>query len=121
MRAGGSGRPAASSAPPLPPQPATTKIATATARAATSASTMRLPEPLIARKPTFADTPITVSAPSGRRRRTYTRPVKVGVLTAGGDCPGLNAVIRAVARKMLSGGHEPVGLLRGYQGLAERA
>jgi phosphofructokinase-like protein len=47
--------------------------------------------------------------------------VKVGVLTAGGDCPGLNAVIRAVTRKCLNGGHEVVGLLRGYRGLAQRS
>jgi phosphofructokinase-like protein len=47
--------------------------------------------------------------------------VKVGVLTAGGDCPGLNAVIRAVTRKCLSGGHQVVGLRRGYLGLADRA
>jgi ATP-dependent phosphofructokinase / diphosphate-dependent phosphofructokinase len=47
--------------------------------------------------------------------------VKVGVLTAGGDCPGLNAVIRAVTRKCLNDGHEVVGLLRGYRGLAERS
>lgn len=46
--------------------------------------------------------------------------MKVGVLTAGGDCPGLNAVIRAVSRKLLAGGHEPIGLRRGYAGLAER-
>jgi ATP-dependent phosphofructokinase / diphosphate-dependent phosphofructokinase len=47
--------------------------------------------------------------------------VKVGVLTAGGDCPGLNAVIRAVTRSCLNGGHDVVGLLRGYRGLAERS
>src|SRR3954464_4859772 len=47
--------------------------------------------------------------------------LKVGVLTAGGDCPGLNAVIRAVVRRGLAGGHEPVGLRRGYAGLAERS
>jgi 6-phosphofructokinase 1 len=47
--------------------------------------------------------------------------LKVGVLTAGGDCPGLNAVIRAVVRRGLAGGHEPVGLWRGYAGLAERS
>jgi 6-phosphofructokinase 1 len=47
--------------------------------------------------------------------------VKVGVLTAGGDCPGLNAVIRAVTRRCLSNGHAVVGLRRGYQGLAERS
>ena len=46
--------------------------------------------------------------------------MRVGILTAGGDCPGLNAVIRAAARRLLSHGHEPVGLLRGYRGLAER-
>jgi ATP-dependent phosphofructokinase / diphosphate-dependent phosphofructokinase len=47
--------------------------------------------------------------------------VKVGVLTAGGDCPGLNAVIRAVTRRCLNGGHEVIGVRRGYQGLAERS
>jgi phosphofructokinase-like protein len=46
--------------------------------------------------------------------------VKVGLLTAGGDCPGLNAVIRAVTRKCLNGGHEVVGIRRGYRGLATR-
>ncbi len=44
----------------------------------------------------------------------------MGILTAGGDCPGINAVIRAASRKLLNEGHEPVGLLRGYQGLADR-
>jgi ATP-dependent phosphofructokinase / diphosphate-dependent phosphofructokinase len=45
--------------------------------------------------------------------------MRVGILTAGGDCPGLNAVIRAAARRLLAHGHEPVGLRRGYRGLAE--
>jgi 6-phosphofructokinase 1 len=47
--------------------------------------------------------------------------MKIGVLTAGGDCPGLNAVIRAVTRKALAAGHETAGLWRGYAGLAERS
>jgi 6-phosphofructokinase 1 len=47
--------------------------------------------------------------------------MKIGVLTAGGDCPGLNAVIRAVTRKSISAGHEVIGLWRGYAGLAERS
>jgi phosphofructokinase-like protein len=47
--------------------------------------------------------------------------MKIGVLTAGGDCPGLNAVIRAVTRKSLAAGHDVVGLWRGYAGLAERS
>ena len=46
--------------------------------------------------------------------------MRVGILTAGGDCPGLNAVIRAAGRRLLGAGHEPVGLIAGYRGLAER-
>jgi ATP-dependent phosphofructokinase / diphosphate-dependent phosphofructokinase len=45
--------------------------------------------------------------------------VKVGVLTGGGDCPGLNAVIRAVGRRVMVGGHEFVGVLEGWKGLVE--
>lgn len=42
------------------------------------------------------------------------------MLTAGGDCPGLNAVIRAVTRCAIAGGDEAVGIRKGYRGLAER-
>ena len=45
--------------------------------------------------------------------------MKVGVLTGGGDCPGLNAVIRAVARQSFSRGHEVVGIREGWRGLVE--
>src|ERR687886_654960 len=45
--------------------------------------------------------------------------MRVGVLTGGGDCPGLNAVIRAVARRSFSRGHEVVGVLEGWRGLVE--
>jgi 6-phosphofructokinase 1 len=45
--------------------------------------------------------------------------MRIGVLTAGGDCPGLNAVIRAVARSAIAEGDEAVGIRRGYRGLAE--
>jgi phosphofructokinase-like protein len=45
--------------------------------------------------------------------------MRIGVLTAGGDCPGLNAAIRAVARSALQRGDEPIGIRRGYRGLAE--
>ena len=45
---------------------------------------------------------------------------KVGVLTGGGDCPGLNAVIRAVVRRSLfHRGYEIVGLKHGWRGLLE--
>lgn len=42
------------------------------------------------------------------------------MLTAGGDCPGLNAVIRAITRSAVARGDEVVGIMRGYRGLAER-
>jgi 6-phosphofructokinase 1 len=46
--------------------------------------------------------------------------MKIGVLTGGGDCPGLNAVIRAVARSAIANGDEAVGILDGFHGLASR-
>src|SRR5881296_3615932 len=45
--------------------------------------------------------------------------MKVGVLTGGGDCPGLNAVIRAVGRRVMDRGHDLVGVLEGWNGLVE--
>jgi ATP-dependent phosphofructokinase / diphosphate-dependent phosphofructokinase len=45
--------------------------------------------------------------------------MRIGVLTAGGDCPGLNAAIRAVARSAMQKGDGVVGIRRGYRGLAE--
>ena len=45
--------------------------------------------------------------------------MRVGILTGGGDCPGLNAVIRAVARRSFSLGSAVVGVLDGWQGLVE--
>src|ERR671939_15098 len=45
--------------------------------------------------------------------------MRVGMLTGGGDCPGLNAVIRAVARRSFSRGHEVVGVLEGWRGLVD--
>jgi ATP-dependent phosphofructokinase / diphosphate-dependent phosphofructokinase len=44
---------------------------------------------------------------------------RVGVLTGGGDCPGLNAVIRAVTRRSLDRGYEVVGVRAGWRGLVE--
>jgi ATP-dependent phosphofructokinase / diphosphate-dependent phosphofructokinase len=45
--------------------------------------------------------------------------VRIGILTGGGDCPGLNAVIRAVARRAFDRGDEVVGVLHGWRGLVE--
>ena len=46
-------------------------------------------------------------------------PTRVGVLTGGGDCPGLNAVIRAVTRRSLDRGAEVLGVRAGWRGLVE--
>ena len=44
---------------------------------------------------------------------------KIGVMTSGGDAPGMNAAIRAVVRTGLFHGLEVYGIMRGYQGLIE--
>ena len=44
---------------------------------------------------------------------------RVGVLTGGGDCPGLNAVIRAVTRRSVERGDEVVAVRDGWRGLVE--
>jgi len=45
--------------------------------------------------------------------------MRVGVLTGGGDCPGLNAVIRAVTRRSIDRGHSVFGVRAGWRGLIE--
>ena len=44
---------------------------------------------------------------------------KIGVLTSGGDAPGMNAAVRAVTRYALSKGIEVYGIYEGYQGLID--
>jgi len=44
---------------------------------------------------------------------------KIGVLTSGGDSPGMNAAIRAVVRTGIYHGLEVHGIMRGYQGMIE--
>src|SRR3954469_8854722 len=45
--------------------------------------------------------------------------MRVGLLTGGGDCPGLNAVIRAAGRRVMTRGGEVVGVRDGWKGLVE--
>jgi 6-phosphofructokinase 1 len=45
--------------------------------------------------------------------------MRVGILTGGGDCPGLNAVIRAVARRSQVRGDEVLGVRAGWRGLVD--
>ena len=45
---------------------------------------------------------------------------KFGILTSGGDAPGLNSAIRAVCRTaIIQYGMEPVGVKNGYRGMVE--
>ncbi|MFM7033587.1 MAG: 6-phosphofructokinase [Planctomycetia bacterium] len=44
---------------------------------------------------------------------------RIGLLTGGGDCPGLNAVIRAAVKSAERLGYECLGFLRGFEGLVE--
>ncbi|MBI4560234.1 MAG: 6-phosphofructokinase [Candidatus Hydrogenedentes bacterium] len=59
-----------------------------------------------------------------RKRSTPSTSVKervhtIGILTSGGDCPGLNAVIRAVTRGVAREGVEVFGILEGFKGMVE--
>ncbi len=45
--------------------------------------------------------------------------MNIGTLTGGGDCPGLNAVIRAIVRKTLNDGHQTIGFRNGWKGIME--
>jgi 6-phosphofructokinase 1 len=44
---------------------------------------------------------------------------RIGIVTGGGDCPGLNTVIRAAAKAASQRGWESVGIIGGYEGLLE--
>ena len=45
--------------------------------------------------------------------------MRIGLLTSGGDAPGMNAAIRAVVRCATERGAEMLGVHRGYDGLVE--
>ncbi len=45
--------------------------------------------------------------------------MRIGILTGGGDCPGLNPVIRAAVRTAIHEGYEIVGIQNGWRGLVE--
>ncbi len=45
--------------------------------------------------------------------------MKIGVLTGGGDCPGLNAAIRAVVRRAIQYDYEVIGIRDGWKGLVD--
>jgi 6-phosphofructokinase 1 len=52
-----------------------------------------------------------------QRRKSDSNNKRIGVVTGGGDCPGLNAVIRAIVLGALNKGWEVYGIERGFEGL----
>lgn len=48
-----------------------------------------------------------------------TKTKTIGILTSGGDCPGLNAAIRGVAKAAMAQGTKVLGVLDGFRGLVE--
>ena len=46
--------------------------------------------------------------------------MKIGILTGGGDCPGLNPVIRAVTRSAINDNQEIIGFKYGWSGLIDK-
>ncbi len=55
-----------------------------------------------------------------QRRKTNSEGKKIGLVTGGGDCPGLNAVIRSVVISSINRGWEVYGIERGFEGLLYR-
>src|SRR5262250_233586 len=55
-----------------------------------------------------------------QRNRKNSHIKKIGLVTGGGDCPGLNAVIRAVVISAINRGWEVYGIERGFEGLLYR-
>ena len=54
------------------------------------------------------------------RGLSQAKPMKIGVLTSGGDAPGMNAAIRAIVRVGCNRGHNVVGIRGGFQGILDR-
>jgi 6-phosphofructokinase 1 len=46
--------------------------------------------------------------------------MRIGILSAGGDCPGINATIRGVAKTAIHYGFEVIGILNGFNGLLKQ-
>lgn len=45
--------------------------------------------------------------------------MKIGLITGGGDAPGLNGIIKAAGRTLLHEGHQVLGILNGFEGIFE--
>jgi 6-phosphofructokinase 1 len=73
------------------------------------------------RQPTSLSARPTLKPTAGVAETTKGASMRIGVLTGGGDCPGLNAVIRAVAKSLIRQcGAEVIGIEQGFLGLIER-
>ena len=57
--------------------------------------------------------------PNDRSNGSDPAKPRIGILTSGGDCPGLNAVIRAVTKSAFWLGYEVIGFKNGFEGLID--
>lgn len=74
---------------------------------------------IFANKPAFPnllDTPLTGPGSTEEADKALGPSKKIGVLTSGGDAPGMNACVRAVVRYGISKGCEVFAVYEGYQG-----
>ncbi len=59
------------------------------------------------------------ASPIRKEHKEMAKFRRIGVLTSGGDAPGMNAAVRAVARCAIANGVEVMGIYRGYSGLID--
>ena len=80
-----------------------------------------MPAKIHSRNPEIATMVLAASYRSRGALPPYNRPVtRVGILTGGGDCPGLNAAIRAVVRSAIgTHGWEVMGFRNGWRGVLD--
>ncbi len=65
----------------------------------------------------FINPPLTILHTDSEGLNMDKKVKRIGVLTSGGDAPGMNAAVRAVVRTAIANGIECVGIRRGWQGL----
>src|SRR5437667_5536950 len=58
-------------------------------------------------------------APEQGSKESYRSKKRIGILTGGGDVPGLNTVIKSVVYRGAELGYEVVGIRRGWEGLTQ--
>src|SRR6187551_1781001 len=85
----------------------------------------RVPSPAHGASGTTARPGVSIFDPAGPRPdarigATMAAPRRIGILTGGGDVPGLNSVIKSVVYRATDLGYEVLGIRRGWEGLTHQ-